>query len=403
MSFNQTLWDDSDPNYAPGLKKVRNTFYWAAPTKYIKLGYGLKTYRLAGTPGDGLDMDRARHCRELTRELLAWYEGETQGKEPGTWAWLIARYLSDEDSDLFEVQPNTREQYKQVTHMIERAVGAVLLADTDFTRMRRWQRKMRENGRTPSYIKRWFNHLTMILSYGIKIGDDGTRAHCLRIKEIRREMRVKGGASRQTFITREEVGLVIEEADRRGWDHLSLALSLQFELMLRGVDVYGQWVPAEGREGGIRHHSKIWSDGITWDMITADCTKVTKQISKTRNSLPDPYTFDLTHLPELRARIRSIQMEKRTGPLIVDSTGLPPKKGMMAKRFKAIVRHLDLDDALQIRDARPGGITEAKAMVDPYTLQHAAQHQNQHTTDRYARDRSGSANTVIEMRSKRGA
>ena len=53
------------------------------------------------------------------------------------------------------------------------------------------------------------------------------------------------------------------------------------------------------------------------------------------------------------------------------------------------------------RDGRAGGITEAKAMVDPYTLQHAAQHQNQNTTDRYARDRSGSANKVIEMRAKR--
>lgn len=74
---------------------------------------------------------------------------------------------------------------------------------------------------------------------------------------------------------------------------------------------------------------------------------------------------------------------------------------MVGKRFKAIIRHLEMDEALQIRDARAGGITEAKAMVDPHTLQHAAQHQNQHTTDRYARDRSGSANTVIEMRAKR--
>ena len=403
MNFDKSLWDDSDPEYAPGIKKVRKSFYWAAPKKYVKLGFGLKTFRLEGTPGDGLDLERARHCRELTREMLTWYEGETKGKEPGTWAWLIARYLSDEDSDIWEVRPNTRKQYKEVTNMIERAVGSVLLSDTDFSMMRTWQRLMRENGRSASYIKRWFNHLGMILSYGVKIGDDETRAHCLRIKQIRGEMRIKGGARRQVFITRADVDRFVEEADKRGWHYLSLSLLLRFELMLRGVDVYGQWVPAEGREGGIRHHGNIWVDGMTWDMISPDAMKIVKQISKTRDSMPEPYTFDLTHLPDLRRRILTTPTDKRTGPLIIDETGLPPKQGMVPKRFKRIVRDLGMDDELQIRDGRAGGITEAKAMVDPHTLQHAAQHQNQHTTDRYARDRSGSANTVIEMRSKRGA
>ena len=214
-------------------------------------------------------------------------------------------------------------------------------------------------------------------------------------------MRIKGGARRQVFITRQDVDVVVAEADRRGWGHLSLSLLLRFELMLRGVDVYGQWVPAENNEGGIRHHGAIWVDGMTWDMVAPDVSQITKQISKTRDSMPEPYTFDLTHLPDLRRRIMAIPMDKRTGPLIVDQSGLPPKQGMVSKRFKIITRHLGLDEALQIRDGRAGGITEAKAMVDPYTLQHAAQHQNQNTTDRYARDRSGSANKVIEMRAKR--
>lgn len=401
MNFKQSLWDDSDPLYAPCMKKIRNGYFWVPPKKYRDQGYGIKTYKLEGAVGDGEDMARARHARALTREMVNWYEGVTEGKQPGTWAWLIARYLNDEDSDIWEVRSNTRKQYKEVTYMIERAIGSVFLAETDFTRMRAWQRVMREKGRSASYIKRWYNHLSMILSYGIKIGDAETRDDCLRIKAIRGEMRIKGGARRQVFITRQDVDLVVAEADRRGWGHLSLSLLLRFELMLRGVDVYGQWVPAENNEGGIRHHGAIWVDGMTWDMVAPDVSQITKQISKTRDSMPEPYTFDLTHLPDLRRRIMAIPMDKRTGPLIVDQSGLPPKQGMVSKRFKIITRHLGLDEALQIRDGRAGGITEAKAMVDPYTLQHAAQHQNQNTTDRYARDRSGSANKVIEMRAKR--
>ena len=116
------------------------------PKKYIDLGYAIKSIRLEGAVGDDLDTERARHCRVLTRELLNWHEGETHGKEPGTWAWLIARYLHDEDSDIQEPRPNTRKQYKEVTHMIENAIGEVLLCETNFQRMKSWQRMMRENG-----------------------------------------------------------------------------------------------------------------------------------------------------------------------------------------------------------------------------------------------------------------
>ncbi|MDG3089212.1 hypothetical protein P7F88_25450 [Vibrio hannami] len=72
----------------------------------------------------------------------------------------------------------------------------------------------------------------------------------------------------------------------------------------------------------------------------------------------------------------------------------------MSKRFKTVVRALELPDHLQIRDSRSGGITEAKGIVHPTVLQHAAQHQNGSTTDRYIRDRSASANQVIELRAR---
>tara|TARA_R110000851_G_scaffold22626_14_gene67043 strand:+ start:751 stop:1956 length:1206 start_codon:yes stop_codon:yes gene_type:complete len=401
MRFEESVWDDSDPLYAPCLKKIRTSYYWVTPKKYLTAGYMTKTMRLEGRVGDGLDMERARHCRSLTRELLEWYESETHGKEPGTWAWLIARYLTDEHSDLMEPRPNTRRQYKQVTHMIESAIGDVLLCETDFLRMKSWQRQMAENQRSVSYIQRWFRHLSMILSYGIKIGDHATHNDCIRLKTIRGEMRIKSGPRREVFIKRDEVEAIIDAADKRGWGNLSLAVSIRFELMLRGVDVYGQWVPAEGAKGGIQHNNQIWVDGMTWAGVSPDCTTIVHQISKTRDSMPEPYTFDLTHLPDIRARLESIPKDNRTGPLVVDDRGLPTKHGLLSNRFKKLVRELGLDERLRIGDSRAGGITEAKAMVDPKTLQHAAQHQNQSTTDRYARDRSGSANQVIKLRANR--
>lgn len=398
MHFEPSLWDDSDPGYAPCCRPIRKGFYWVAPKKYLTAGFTLKTVRLEGTAGDGLDIERAAHCRALTREMLQWFDGETKGKEPGTWAWLIARYLKDEDSDIWEVRPSTRASYRYEVQKIEKAIGTVLLAETDFTRMKKWLRLFREKGRSAHYIKAFFSHVRILLSYGVKL----ECPECRRIKPILAEMRIKSSARRATFITRPQVDAIVAEADKRGWGHVSLSLLLRFELMLRGVDVYGQWVPAEGNTGGIRHHGMIWVDGLTWDMVAPDMSAITKQISKTRDSMPEPYLFDMTHLPDLRARLLAIPKERRTGPVIVAADGLPPKKGMVGKWFKQIVRHLELPEELQVRDSRSGGISEAKSMVDPYTLQHAAQHQNQNTTDRYARGRSESANKVIEMRSRRG-
>ena len=51
MNFKQSLWDDSDPLYAPCMKKIRNGYFWVPPKKYRDQGYGIKTYKLEGTVG----------------------------------------------------------------------------------------------------------------------------------------------------------------------------------------------------------------------------------------------------------------------------------------------------------------------------------------------------------------
>lgn len=396
MRFKDSLWNDSEPLYAPCLRKIRGKYFWVAPPKYNKLGFAIKTYRLPGLPDDGQDVQRAAQCREMTREMLQWYEGETNGKEHGTWGWLIGRYLHDEFSDIHEVKAITREKYRKELVRIEGAIGSVLISETDYTRIKTWQKHMQDNGRSTSYIKKWFTHWGLALSHGVKIGD----AECVRVKTIRSEMRIKTPPRRTVFITREQVDAVVAEADRRGLEFVSLALLIRFEFMLRGVDVYGQWEPAEGRQGGIQHGGRIWADGMTWDMVEGNAEAFSKIISKTRESLTEAYRFDLTAVPEIRRRLLAIPQEQRTGPVIKDTDGLPPKPSRITKAFKTIVRALDLPEELQIRDSRAGGITEAKSLVDPYTLQHAAQHTQQSTTDIYARGRSDAANKVVQMRAK---
>lgn len=61
---------DSDPTYAPGLKRSKGHSYWAPPRKYVEAGYKARNVKLNGNPDE-----IAAKCRELTRELLLWWDG----------------------------------------------------------------------------------------------------------------------------------------------------------------------------------------------------------------------------------------------------------------------------------------------------------------------------------------
>lgn len=400
MRFDQSLWDDSRPDYAPCMCKIRDHYRWITPKKYRQAGYAVTTIRLEGKVGDGLDLDRAAHCRALTREMMEWFEGQTKGREPGTWAYMIGRYLHDEYSAIHGVQPSTRKQYRHELAKIEVAIGSVRLKETDYTRLMQWKIAMEKKGRGDHYISKWFRHLGLALSHGVKLGD----ADCKRIKDIRAEMRIPKAPRRSKFLTREHVNKIITAADAKGWHALSLASLFRFELMLRGTDVYGEWEPAEGKNGGILHNGRRWVKGLTWEMFDPGLVYLEKVISKTAKSMPEAYRWDLRNIPELRRRLMAVPQEQRIGPVIVMEDGLPPRSSRLTKQFKFIVRSIpDVPDDLRISDYRSGAITEARGLVDPMTLRNAAQHTQISTTDIYVRGRSDDADKVVVMRSGKGA
>jgi hypothetical protein len=330
----------------------------------------------------------------------------TFGRQEGTWGWIIGRYLHDEYSSFHDVGEGTKKNYRKALAQIEKGIGSVRIKDTDYPRIMKWQRSMRDNGRSTAYIKRWFTHWGLALSHGVKIGDE----ECARVRLIRSEMRIQNAPARNKFLTREQVEAIVDEADRRGAYHISLSLLFRFEFLLRGVDVYGEWEPLNDRKGGVQHNGNIWVKGLTWEMFDQNLTKFSKVISKTRKSLPEPYTFDLTNVPALRERLLKIPKEKRVGPVIIVKSGRPPSENAVTNGFKRVLRHLmkdeanahlNLTDGLRMSDARSGGITEAKSLVDPMMLRDAAQHTQISTTDRYVRGRSDAANNVVAIRGGR--
>jgi hypothetical protein len=116
---------------------------------------------------------------------------------------------------------------------------------------------------------------------------------------------------------------------------------VQWWLTLGAVDVRWQYLRLTAEEatiakaaGGIARGRFRWADGITWGMIDSDVTILTKTPSKTEDSAPDALEFDLTLLPEVRARRLSIPAAQRVGPVIVDRKGMPFNHYTWSDKFR---------------------------------------------------------------------
>lgn len=391
MKFRKSLTDGSEPEYAPCTSVSRQVRYWKCPKKYRDLGFKPTNVAL-GKIGEASDMDMAREARRLTCAMIDRYAAPDH--PVGTWAWLINRYLTDRYSPFHKVKANTRESYVFYCRRWERAIGKLHIGAMTYEEIMKAEQAMKDNGRSASNIKRMFTHLRIVAGYG----------KALRLPEAREvadtmsEMKFSAGPRRNVHPTRAQIRAIIDEADARGLFAFATGLLIQWTYLLRAVDVRGQWLKTDGRQGGIVRNGQRWQDGLTWDMFEDDLSSFEKVISKTAKSNPEAYRFEVTD--ELRGRLRLLGSEGRIGPVIVSERyGAPYTRYSWSQTFRRLRDALDMPKELTLMDTRAGGITEARMMgADPYSLRDAAGHSNLSTTDRYARGRSEGAAKVIRLR-----
>lgn len=390
MPYDTRLYDGSDPLYAPGLNRSGNAAYWKAPKRYVEAGWSLKSVALHGD-----DLARALRCRELTREMMQWWEGATAKVEPDTWQWLFSAYKGDKLSPIQEVKGNTRAGYLEDISYWEGFIGEDDMARANFVEIKGWLADMKAKPRSDAFIKRKKEMLGRMVGYGVALENK----QCQRIKPILSEIRVKNSKPRNQAPTRDQVYAVIAAADAADHAVFSLGVMLQYEFALRIVDITGQWIKAGKDEGGIQRGGKRWQDGLTWDMIDRDVTMIVKTISKTKRHSMDDMEFDLTLVPHVRERLLAIPAEKRIGPVIVSGLGEPYCKRAWTDMWRTHANTAGVPFEIQLRDLRAGAITEAKNLGATMTsLRDFAGHSTTAMTERYARGRAASATRVVELR-----
>ncbi|MGB1214949.1 MAG: tyrosine-type recombinase/integrase [Pikeienuella sp.] len=394
MQYKPSLWDGSDPLYAPGLMYVAKVYpRWQPPKRYRDAGCPIKGEKLVGKKGDDNNLSRAARCRALTQDMVRWWDGEqVKAIKPGTWAEIIGRYQTDKYSTIQSVKGNTRAEYLSQTAIWDRIIGHMTVASLDYTQMMDILDAMRAKGRSVSYISRAMGQLRRLAKYASLIKSPGIAD----VRQMLTDIRVQSPTSRSVEITRDQVRAIVDECDARGLADLACGYLMQYEFSLRAVDIRGQWFPGEG---GVNRGGKRWQDGLTWDMIDKDVATMTKVISKTAKSLPEAYEFDLAAIPEIQGRLQLMRNGGGVGPVFVSNDGLPYSIYGWSQAFRRIRDDLKLPDNLTSMDLRAGGITEAKRLVkDPFLLRDAAQHKDVNTTNGYVRGRSEGANNVVRMR-----
>jgi hypothetical protein len=397
MPFEPSLWDDSDPLYAPLMDRVKDRYAWRASARYVALGVSGTRIYLPGKVGDGQDAERAAECRRLTRQMLASI-GEEPNFPTGTWAHVILRYRHDRYSPMRDVKENTRAGYEQSLALLMPIIGQTPIRGLNYTALRAMHERMVARGWSPDKIKRTFTMLRAVAKYGKQIGIPGAR----EVKDILSDMRIKAPAKRQIAPTREQVRAIIAEADARGLHSFALGVLIQWTFALRGVDVFGQWLERAG-EGGIRRDGMVWCDGLTWDMIAPDLSGFSKVISKTERSLPEPMHFSLAGLTEIQTRLRLIGGSTRIGPVILSERyGLPYTTASRGRTWSRLRQSLKLP-AIWLMDTRAGAITEGRQLGASVTdLRDAAGHATTATTQRYMRGREEAVGKVVKLRLANG-
>lgn len=399
-----TRFDDPSSwprDYAPGLVIIKDRFaYWQAPKRYVKAGWDQPRHKLPDDP-----VERIALCRQYTRDLLNWWAYQQPASpDYGTWAYVIRRYRTDKYSPYARAKANTREGYDYTCNKWVAAIGHWKIDDLTFERLMEIEQAMRDKGRSDAYVARMFTQLRGLASYGSLIRE--TQAQCRPVKDMLALLRVRAPAGRSVAPTREQVEAVVAAADAAGQFAIATGWLLQFEFCLRAVDVRGQWLGGGTSntplDGGIIRDGKRWADGLTWDMFDADLSTFTKVISKTAKSLPEPYTFDLTSVPYLRARIARLRPAEAVGPVIVSRSGLPYTRNSWANTWVKYRRKAGIPDEIKVSDLRAGGLTEARELgANQFDLRDAAQHSNVSTTSKYVRGRSEASGKIVKLRQEK--
>jgi hypothetical protein len=382
-------------------------------------------------PADADDDEIARLCHEHTARLRAWIEEQKrQADSPahpalrtrydGTVRSVCRIYQEHPLSRFHNVKHNTRRTYLKDLSLIEATVGARLVRNVTILDVQRWYDEWRRPDPSKpgsgERIDRAHDAVAMfrtVIYFNAALRNPDCKVLASQLEHVKFE---KGGA-REEELTYRHATAFIKTAmayEREGRMPPSRALNVaigtiaQFELLLRQMDIIGEWAP----DGAVRRlpvgittlelDGEMWAGFFTWEAIAGWRWRMKTSKSKYRSAAD----FDLTKYTLLLPLLEAVPLELRNGAIVKGAKGLPVRRDMYARWFREIARAAGIPDTVWNMDARVGGATEAdEAGAALEAIQSALTHTKESTTLRYLRrGRSNKIGLVAEARrTKRAA
>jgi hypothetical protein len=375
---------------------------WRARADLVRRGHRPKNQRLWNglEPGE-LDkrwiIDR---CKVLQGDMIVWSKGgipDAVTGFTGTLRSLIGCYQHDKDSSFHKLRYRTKENHTGILKRLAKAHGDMQLHEIKARLLLAWHSDWMEGGRV-SMAHSFIAQLRTLFGFGATILEN---AECERLCAVLHKMRFQMPKPRQERLTAEQAIAVRTKAHEMGWPSIALGQAFQFELMLRQMDVIGEWVPMSEKSaseilGKMSSEGQKWIRGLRWSEI--DDNLILRHTTSKRQK---DIEVDLKLAPMVMEELALLGERPKSGPVIVSEyNGLPFTTWEYRRRWRAIATAAGLPKAVRNMDSRAGGISEATdAGASLELVRHAATHSNVSTTANYSRGSVEKIADVMKLRS----
>lgn len=412
---------------APGLKRGRHNLpYWmASNVARDHKGYPDPCIPL---PPDASDDELAKLCQDHTARLrahIAQVEADTaeplqtRTRYDGSVKAACRIYQEHPLSRFHHVKHNTKQSYLKYLKLLELEVGKRLIKNVTVLDVQNWYDQWRKGAILidrdgnetvgPERIDRAHDGVSMfrtVIYFMAALRHADCKVLAGEIKHIKFE---RGGA-RSEELTYAQASAFIKTALSFGQKgllpgdrafYLALGVAAQFELMLRQMDIIGEWAPTKSLRklpqgmATLVVDEDTWSGFFTWENVPGWRWRMKTSKSKYRAAAD----FDLSRYDLLFPLLEAVDPSQRTGSIIKGEHGLPVRYRTFSKDFRKVARAAGIPDTVWSMDARAGGATEAEeAGAAIEAIQDALTHSKKHTTLRYIRKRSKRIADVAEAR-----
>jgi hypothetical protein len=320
-------------------------------------------------------------------------------------------YQEHPHSPFHGVKHNTRKAYLTCLRRIEATVGSRIVKNVTVPTCHYWYSEWRKPDFEDDieHVDRAHDTIAMVRTV-IYFMASLRYTDCKQLASELDKAKFEKGGAREQELSYQQAAAFIKKALELGRKNImpfdralrmAIGVAAQFELLLRQMDIIGEWAPAHAKRkippgiARVDRGAESWIGFFTWEHVAGWRWRMKTSKSKYRSA----QDFDLTRYDLLYPLLEMVPLEERSGAIVKGEHGLPVRQRSYYNWFREIGDAAGIPREVWNMDARAGGATEAHdAGAEIGAIADAMTHENGRTTLRYLRRHTKGNEIVAEAR-----